>query len=279
VADDPGRDEDAGEDVMNPFAFHRPRTLAEALGILRSSKEAKLLAGGQSLIPILKLGLAQPTDLVTLHGVEEVRGIRKEDGAIVVGAGVTHGEVAASEAVRKAIPALAVLAGSIGDAQVRNRGTLGGSIAHSDPAADYPAALVGLSATVVTDRREIAAGDFFQGMFATVLAADEIIVAVRFPIPDAAGYAKFANPASRFAIVGVMVARKKDEVRVAVTGAAASVLRIPAMEDALAAKFGAAAVDAVTISADELVSDMHAAADYRAHLVGVMARRAVAACG
>jgi carbon-monoxide dehydrogenase medium subunit len=264
---------------MNNFEFHRPRSLAEALQVLKSGPEIKLLAGGQSLIPILKLGLAQPSALVTLRNVEEVRGIRKDDGTLVIGAGSTHAAVGASEVVRKAIPALAYLADSIGDAQVRNRGTLGGSIAHSDPAADYPAALVGLGATVVTDRREIAAGDFFQGMFTTVLAPDEVIVSVKFPVPDAAAYAKFPNPASRFAIVGVLVAKRNGEVRVAVTGAAASVFRIPAMEDALAAKFDAAAVSSVPISSDELVSDLHASADYRAHLVGVMAQRAVAACG
>jgi carbon-monoxide dehydrogenase medium subunit len=264
---------------MNSFAFHRPRSLADALASLRAAKDGKLLAGGQSLIPILKLVLAQPTDLITLKGVEELHGIRKDDGAIVVGASTTHAEVGASDAVRKAIPALARLADGIGDAQVRNRGTLGGSIAHSDPAADYPAALVGLGATVVTDRREIAAGDFFQGMFSTTLAADEVIVAVRFPVPEAAGYVKFPNPASKFAIVGVMVARGGGAVRVAVTGAAASVFRVPAMEDALAARFAPASVDGVTISSDELVSDLHAGAEYRAHLVGVITKRAVAACG
>jgi carbon-monoxide dehydrogenase medium subunit len=263
---------------MNNFEFHRPRSLAEAVQALKAKTEAKLLAGGQSLIPILKLGLAQPGALVSLRGVAEVRGIRTEDGALVVGAGSTHAEVGASETVRKSIAALATLADSIGDAQVRNRGTLGGSIAHSDPAADYPAALVGLGATVVTDRRQIAASDFFQGMFTTVLAPDEVIVAVKFPIPDAAAYAKFPNPASRFAIVGVLVARAKSGVRVAVTGAASSVFRIPALEDALAAKLDPAAVDEVKISSDELVSDLHASADYRAHLVKVMAKRAVAAC-
>jgi carbon-monoxide dehydrogenase medium subunit len=263
---------------MNQFEFHRPRSLTEALQALKSGPEVKLLAGGQSLIPILKLGLAQPSALVTLRRVEEVHGIRRDDGTLVIGAASTHADVAASDTVRTAIPALARLADGIGDAQVRNRGTLGGSIAHSDPAADYPAALVGLGATVVTDRREIPAGEFFQGMFATVLAADEIICAVKFPVPEAAAYAKFANPASRFAIVGVFVARRKGEVHVAVTGAAASVFRVPAMEDALEAKFDPAETTGVHISSDELVSDLHAGAEYRAHLVGVMAGRAVAAC-
>jgi aerobic carbon-monoxide dehydrogenase medium subunit len=264
---------------MNSFSFIKPRGLSEAVQALRATAEAKLLAGGQSLIPILKLGLAQPSALVTLRNVEEVRGIRADGGTLIIGAGSTHAEVGASDTVKKTIPALATLADGIGDAQVRNRGTLGGSIAHSDPAADYPAALVGLGAIVVTDRREIPAGDFFQGMFTTVLAPDEIIVSVKFPVPEAAAYAKFANPASRFAIVGVLVARAKGDVRVAVTGAASSVFRIPAMEDALAAKFHPDSVGGVSISSDELVSDLHAAADYRAHLVQVMARRAVAACG
>ncbi len=264
---------------MNEFTFHRPATLAEALGLLKGGDEVKLLAGGQSLIPILKLGLAQPGALVSLASIAELRGVRLENGALVVGAGATHAEVAASPIVRDAIPALAKLAEHIGDAQVRNRGTLGGSIAHSDPAADYPAALLGLGATVVTDRREVAADDFFRGMFETALGADEIITSVRFPVPDRAAYAKMPNPASRFAIVGVFVARFKDGVRVAVTGAGSAPFRLRAAEDALASRFAAEALDAVAVSTDDLVSDLHAGAEYRAHLVKVMARRAVAACG
>jgi aerobic carbon-monoxide dehydrogenase medium subunit len=264
---------------MNDFSFHRPATLSEALSLVQGASDHKLLAGGQSLIPILKLGLAQPTGLVSLAGVAELKGIRLEGGALVVGAAATHAEVAASPIVRDAIPALARLAEHIGDPQVRNRGTLGGSIAHSDPAADYPAALLALGATVVTDRRQIAADDFFRGVFETALEPDEVIVAVRFPPADAAAYEKMPNPASRFAIVGVFVARSRGGVRVAVTGAAATPFRLRAAEDALSSRFSPQALQGLTVPEDELVSDVHAGPAYRAHLVGVMARRAVAACG
>lgn len=264
---------------MNEFTFHRPTSLEAALTLLKSGPDVKLLAGGQSLIPILKLGLASPAALVSLAGVSELRGVRLEGNALVVGAAATHSEVAHSPVVKDAIPALAQLADHIGDAQVRNRGTLGGSIAHSDPAADYPAALLALGATVVTDRRQVAADDFFHGMFETALADDEVIVGVRFPVPDRAAYAKMPNPASRFAIVGVFVARSKDGVRVAVTGAGSTPFRLKAAEQALGARFSADVLDGVAVPTDDLVSDIHAGADYRAHLVKVMAKRAVAACG
>jgi aerobic carbon-monoxide dehydrogenase medium subunit len=263
---------------MHDFEFHRPASLADALAVLRTDPESKLLGGGQSLLPVLKLGLAQPSRLVSLSRLEELRGLRRDGSTLVIGAGHTHSEVAASEAVRAAIPALAALAGAIGDPQVRNRGTLGGSVAHNDPAADYPAALLALGATVQTDRRRIAAEDFFHGMFATALAPDEVVVAVHFPIPDTAAYAKFANPASKYAIAGVMVAKRGTDVRVAVTGAGPGVFRATALEEALSARFSAGALDGLQLASEELTGDLDASAEYRAHLVVVMARRAVAAC-
>jgi carbon-monoxide dehydrogenase medium subunit len=215
---------------------------------------------------------------VSLRDVAELKGVKKERGAITIGATTTHAEVAESEDVRGEIPALAELAGEIGDPQVRNRGTIGGSVAHADPAADYPAALVGLGATVVTNKREIPGDDFFQGLFSTALGAGEIIKAVRFPVPDCAAYAKFASKASKYALVGVMVAKRGKDVRVAVTGAGTSVFRQRAMEAALAKDFSPKALEGVAQSPDGLVSDLEASADYRAHLVGVMARRAVESC-
>ncbi len=262
---------------MQSFEYHRPSSLAEALSLLGKSG-GSLLAGGQSLLPAMKLDLAAPSVLVSLRDVDELRGIEKGKGEIVIGAMTTHAEVGASDVVRSAIPALSDLAGRIGDPQVRNRGTLGGSIAHADPAADYPAALVGLGATVVTNAREIAADDFFKGMFATAKAADEIVTAVRFPVPECAGYAKFASPACKFALVGVMVAKATDGVRVAVTGAALSVFRQKDMEAALTKDFSAAALDGISQDAGGLTSDLEASAEFRAHLVGVMARRAVESC-
>jgi carbon-monoxide dehydrogenase medium subunit len=264
---------------MYGFDYHRPGSVAEAAALLTRGEDAKLLAGGQTLIPTLKQRLAQPSDLVDLGRIPELKGIAEEAGGITIGAMTTHAEVASSPVVARVIPALAHLAGLIGDRQVRSRGTIGGSICNNDPAADYPAALVGLGATVRTSRREIAAEDFFTGMFETALEPDEIVVAVHFPKPDRAGYAKFRNPASRYAMVGVFVAQRGAEVRVAVTGAGPCVFRAAAMEEALAKGFDAAALDGVVIDADGLNSDIHASAEYRAHLVGVMAKRAVAACG
>jgi carbon-monoxide dehydrogenase medium subunit len=260
---------------MKDFEFHRPTTLADAVALLAAREHAKVLAGGQSLLPVLKLELADHSDLVSLAGVAELRGIRVEKGAVVIGAGVTHDEVARHDDVRIPIPALAALAGAIGDAQVRNRGTLGGSIAHADPAADYPAAVLGLGATVVTDRRSIAADDFFTGLFETALARDELVKEVSFPIPRRAAYQKFAHRASRYALVGVMVADTGAGLRVAVTGAGARVFRLTAYEDALAKGFDAGALDGITIDFDEFNSDAEASAEYRAHLVKVMAQRAV----
>ncbi len=264
---------------MEDFAFHRPGSVAEAQEAVRGTEDSKFMAGGQSLIPLMKLDMAAPPAVVSLAGLDELRGIAQQDGSLVVGAGMTHAEVAESSEVRASIPALADLVGGIGDPQVRNRGTLGGAVAHADPAADYPAALVALGATVVTDRREIAAEDFFLGMFETPLEADEVITSVRFPVPEAAAYSKFPNPASKYAIAGVMVTRNNGQVRVAVTGAGLGVFRASAFEEALSGDFSASALDGASVSTDGLVSDLDASAEYRAHLVGVMARRAVEACG
>src|SRR5438445_3685593 len=237
------------------------------------------LAGGQSLVAAMKLRLAQPGTLVDLGGIAELTGIRKDGGALVIGAMTRDAEVATSTIVKGAISALAALAEGIGDRQVRNMGTLGGSIANNDPAADWPAAVVACNATIQTNKRKIAADDFFKGMYETALAADEIITAVSFPIPKKAAYMKFPQPASRFALVGVFVAQTGAGVRVAVTGAASHVHRATAIETALAKSFTADAAKAVKIPADHLNSDLHGSADYRAHLVSVMAARAVAAAG
>ncbi|MCI0432522.1 MAG: FAD binding domain-containing protein [Gemmatimonadetes bacterium] len=261
---------------MMTFSFHRPASIAEALQLVRA-QDGKYLSGGQSLIPMLKLDLAATPAVVSLAAIAELRGIRRDGDTLVIGAAATHAEVAASDVVRNAIPAVAALASHIGDPQVRNRGTLGGSLAHADPAADYPAALVALAGTVVTDRREIAADDFFRGMFTTALQNDEIITAVRFPVPQRAAYAKFASPASRFAIVGVFVARTTSGVRVAVTGAASKVFRPAGFEAALESSFAASALDGIMVDPGDLITNADAAADYRAHLVAVMAKRAVRA--
>jgi carbon-monoxide dehydrogenase medium subunit len=262
---------------MKDFQFHRPSSVADAVALLRGREGGKFLAGGQSLLPVLKLELAEPSDLVSLDGLKELREIRVDGNRLAVGALVTHDQVARSPEVGKHIPALAALAGAIGDAQVRNRGTIGGSVAHADPAADYPAALVGLGATVVTDRRSIAADDFFTGLFETALERDELITAVQFPVPKKAAYAKFAHRASKYALVGVMVADTGSGIRVAVTGAGAKVFRVPAMEAALGRKLAPGSLDGITVPADDLNSDAEASAEYRAHLIGVMARRAVQA--
>jgi len=262
---------------MKDFTFHRPTTIKEAVGLLQARDGAKFLAGGQSLLPVLKLELAEPSDLVSLAHLPELRDIRVDGNHLLIGALVTHDEVHRSPQVQKAIPALAALAGAIGDAQVRNRGTLGGSVAHADPAADYPAALVGLGATVITDRRSIAAEAFFTGLFMTDLDRDELIKSVQFPIPKRAAYAKFAHRASKYALVGVMVAETAAGIRVAVTGAAATVFRAPLYEAALGKKLAAASLDGIALPEISLNGDAEASAEYRAHLIGVMARRAVQA--
>ena len=262
---------------MHDFTYHRPTNLADAAKALGGASEAKIIAGGMTLVPTMKQRLASPSDLIDLAGIAELKGIKLEGNTVTIGAMTTHAEVADSADVKKAIPALAALAEGIGDPQVRHRGTIGGSISNNDPAADYPAAILGLDATIVTNKRKIKADDFFKGMFETALAGDEIVTSVSFPKPEKAGYAKFPNPASRYAMVGVMVAKTAGDVRVAVTGAGPSVFRQKDMEKALSGSFSADALKGVTVDSEGLNSDIHGAADYRAHLVGVMAGRAVAA--
>ncbi len=268
---------------MYNFNYHRPGSVKEAVQLLSGASEGTLMGGGMTLIPVLKQRLANPSDVVDIGAISGLSGVSEEGGGgnVVVGATTTHAAVATNATVQAKIPALAALAESIGDAQVRNRGTIGGSIAHNDPAADYPAALVGLGATIRTNQREIAADDFFTGMFETALGDNEIITAVVFPVPERAGYAKFPNPASRYAVVGVMASQGGGPAgtRVAVTGAGPCVFRASEMESALAGNFSADALQGVSVSAGNLNADIHASAEYRAHLVVVMARRAVAAAG
>lgn len=261
---------------MYAIEYARPKSIADAVTMLGKTG-GKALAGGQSLIAAMKLRLAQPGTVVDLGAIPDLKGIRRDGDALVVGAMTCHADVAASEEVRSTLPALAPMAEVIGDLQVRNMGTIGGSIANNDPAADWPAALVALGATVVTNARKISAADFFKGMFETALADDEIITSIRFPLPKQAGYAKFRNPASHFALVGVFVARLADgSVRVAVTGAAPSVFRSKPIEDALTKSFTADAAKAARVPSDGLNRDLHASPEYRAHLVPILASRAVA---
>ena len=261
---------------MYPFTYQRAGDLADALSGLRADAHARLLAGGMTLLPSMKHRLAAPSALIDIARLPALRGIARDRDALAVGAAMRHGEVAADATVRAAIPALAELASAIGDPQVRARGTLGGSIANNDPAADYPAAVLGCRAVVVTDRRGIPADDFFQGMFTTALEADEIIVAVRFDCPRRAAYAKFAHPASGYAMTGVFVAQFDDEVRVAVTGAGPGVFRWREAEAALQTRPEPAALAGLVLPADGLNADLHAPAAYRAHLVALMTRQAVA---
>jgi carbon-monoxide dehydrogenase medium subunit len=262
---------------MYPFVYRRPETLAEAVKLLASEAEAKLLAGGHTLIPAMKLRLTRPKAIIDLARVSELRGIERKGDMLVIGAMTTHEEVATSPAVRAAIPGLSELAAGIGDPHVRNRGTIGGSIATNDPAADYPAGLLALGARIVTNKREIAADDFFTGLFATALKEDEIVRRVVCPLPARFAYAKFANPASRYALVGVAVAQTNGGARIAVTGAGSNgVFRHTAMESALGKSWSAQALDGISTDVSLMMSDIHADASYRAHLVGVMARRAVA---
>ncbi len=262
--------------TMNPTHYLRPSTVADAIAGFSGATDAAYLAGGHTLLPTLKQRLAAPSDLLDLTALAEARGLTRENNLIRIGAMTTHGAVAASSVVQGAIPALAGLAGSIGDRHVRQRGTIGGSVANDDPAADYPSGLLGLGATVVTDRRRIVADDFFQGLFETALEPGELILHIEFPIPDAAGYAKFRSPASRYAVAGVFVARFGDNVRVAVTGAGLSgVFRATAMEAALHRDFSAAALNDVLVDPTMLLSDFNGDGVYRANLVGVLARRAM----
>jgi carbon-monoxide dehydrogenase medium subunit len=263
---------------MYAFKYHRATSVNEAAAMAAKSADAKILAGGQSLVQAMKLRLAHPTDLIDLGGLGDLKSLKAEGNAVVIGAMVRHAEVAASSSVKKAIPALAALVGMIGDRQVRNMGTIGGSLANSDPAADYPAAVVGLGATITTNKGKHEADKFFKGLFETALAQGEVITSVSFPVPKRAAYMKFKNPASRFAIVGVFVADfGGGNVRVGVTGAGGCAFRQAEMEKALAAKFEPSSVAGIKVSDKGLNSDLHASAEYRAHLITVMAKRAVEA--
>ena len=261
---------------MHKFTYQKASSVADAASAVAKAKDGMLLAGGMTLLPVLKMRLAQPSDIVDLVGIDALISINRNGDSIDIGAMTTHATVAASDVVQQAIPALASLAGGIGDPQVRNRGTIGGSVANADPAADYPAAVVGLGATVHTNNRSIAADEFFTGMFETALDENEVIIRISFPIPKKAAYQKFPNPASRYAIVGVMIADTASGPRVAVTGAAPCVYRATDMEIALASNFSTDAIAAVNVSAEEMNGDIHASAEYRAYLVTVMVKRAIA---
>ena len=265
---------------MYDFAYHKPSSVADAVAARTGAEDGTYVAGGMTLVPTLKQRLAQPSDLIDLGAIGDLKGISVSGDTVTVKAMTTHGAVSKSSELQSAIPALAKLAGSIGDPQVRNRGTMGGSVANNDPAADYPAACLALGATIKTDKREIPADDFFTGLFETALDEGEMIVSISFPKPEKAGYQKFINPASRYALVGVFVAKTADGVKVAVTGAGQDgVFRVPEMESALASNFSADALEGIAVDPETLNSDIHASAEYRSHLITVMAKRAVAAMG
>ena len=266
---------------MYETTYHRPSSVDEAAALFGKGSESKYLAGGHTLIPVMKMRLASPSDVIDLGRIKELIGIEPTGDGIMIKAATTHYDVATSDAVKKAIPALSYLASLIGDPAVRHRGTIGGSLANNDPAADYPAAVLALGATVKTNKRSISADDFFKGLFTTALEDGEIITAVSFPVQAKAGYSKFNHPASRFALTGVFVARTPGgDVRVAATGASQNgVMRVSAIEAALKANWSAGAIDGVTISAAGLMSDIHGTSDYRANLIKVMAQRAVTGAG
>jgi aerobic carbon-monoxide dehydrogenase medium subunit len=262
---------------MHAFNYHRPGSTKDALA-LSNKEEARYLAGGQSLVQAMKLRLSSPSDLVDLGTIKDLVGIKAAGGGVEIGAMTRHADVASSSLVQKTIPALAALAGIIGDRQVRHMGTIGGSLANNDPAADYPAAALGLGATITTNKRKIEADKFFKGLYETALEPGELITSVAFPAPKRAAYMKFKNPASRFAIVGVFVADfGGGKVRVGVTGAGPSVFRQAEMEKALSANFAPDAVASIKVKPDGLNNDLHASPEYRAHLITVMAKRAVEA--
>ncbi|MCP3401112.1 MULTISPECIES: xanthine dehydrogenase family protein subunit M [unclassified Bradyrhizobium] len=261
---------------MYEFKYHRPGTVRQAANLLVKNEDAKVIAGGHTLIPVMKQRLASPPHLVDLSHIEGLDTIEMKGRALVIGATARHAEVASSAIVGEAIPALASLAGQIGDPAVRHKGTIGGSLANNDPTADYPAAVLALGATIVTNKRRLKAEEYFQGLFTTALEADEIITKVMFPLPKKAAYIKFRNQASRYALVGVFVARRPSDVRVAVTGAGSEgVFRVTAFEEALKKRFAAKALDGIEVPADGLNSDIHGSAEYRAHLIGVLTRRAL----
>ena len=263
---------------MYEFKFSRPGTVRQAANLLAKTEDSKLIAGGHTLVPVLKQRLASPPHLVDLSKIEGLDTIEMKGRSLVIGAMARHASVANSAVVGEAIPALAYLASQIGDPAVRHMGTIGGSLAHNDPTADYPAACRALDAPIVTNKRKIKADEYFTGLFSTALEADEIITRVMFPLPKKAAYVKFRNQASRYALVGVFVARRPSEVRVAVTGAGGDgVFRVTAFEEALKKRFAPKALEGIHVSADGLNSDLHGSAEYRAHLIGVLAQRAVAA--
>jgi aerobic carbon-monoxide dehydrogenase medium subunit len=262
---------------MHAFEYHRPSTTKDALVLGSKKTEGRYLAGGQSLVQAMKLRLSSPSDLIDLGSLGDLKALSADSGSVTIGAMVRHAEVAASPAVQKAIPALAQLAGIIGDRQVRHMGTIGGSLANNDPAADYPAAVLGLGATITTNKRKIEADKFFKGLYETALEPAELITQVTFPAPKRAAYMKFKNPASRFALVGVFVADFGGNVRVGVTGVGFSAFRQAEMEKALTQKFAPESVANIKVKADGLNNDLHASPEYRAHLITVMAKRAVEA--
>src|SRR6478672_10251287 len=262
---------------MHAFEYHRPSTTKDALALGAQKTEGRYLAGGQSLVQAMKLRLSSPSDLIDLAAIGDLKALSADAGSVTVGAMVRHAEVAASPAVQKAIPALAQLAGIIGDRQVRHMGTIGGSLANSDPAADYPAAVLGLGATITTNKRKIPADQYFKGLYETALEPGELITSVSFQTPKRGAYMKFRNPASRFALVGVYVADFGGNVRVGVTGAGASAFRQGEMEKALSSKFAPESVASIKVKPDGLNNDLHASPEYRAHLITVMAKRAVEA--
>ncbi len=260
---------------MYEFTYRKSATVEEAADLFNTSEDARYLAGGMTLLPTMKQRLAAPEVLIDLNGIAALEGIEKHNNEIVIGALTTHATVASSALVQRYIPALAELASRIGDPQVRNRGTLGGSVANSDPAADYPAAVLGLNATIQTNKRLLSAEEFFIDLFETALQEDELITFLSFPIPEKAAYQKFPNPASGYAVVGVFIADTVTGIRVAVTGAAGKVYRAEAIETALTKDFSAASLVDLEIDSSDFNEDIHASAEYRAHLVGVLARRSV----
>ncbi|HEU0081384.1 MAG TPA: xanthine dehydrogenase family protein subunit M [Bradyrhizobium sp.] len=261
---------------MYEFKYHRPATVRQAANLLVRNEDAKLIAGGHTLLPVMKQRLASPPHLVDLSHIEGLDGIEMKGRSLVIGATARHADVAASAIVGEAIPALAELAGMIGDPAVRHKGTIGGSLANNDPTADYPAACMALGANIITNKRRLRPEEFFQGLFTTALEPDEIITRVMFPVPKKAAYQKFRNQASRYALVGVFVAKRPSDVRVAVTGAGSEgVFRVTSFEDALKKRFNSKSLEGLSVPAEGLNSDLHGSAEYRAHLISVLARRAV----
>ena len=261
---------------MKNFNFKTPSNTKEATQLI--SGKASLLAGGMTILPAIKLRLAAYSDLINIKKIKSLSGIKVSSKSLKIGSTTTHAEVASSNEVKKSIPSLSVLAEGIGDPQVRNRGTIGGSIANNDPSADYPSACLALNATIHTNKRKIPADKFFKGMFETDLKKGELIEAIEFELPEKSSYEKFPNPASRYAVVGVYVAKLKKEIRVAITGASSCVFRSKEIEAALSNNFSESSIDNVNISSSELNSDIHASAEYRAHIIKVMAKKAISNC-